>query len=92
MSEELRILRFSFRGEQFAALVENLEPQGVPCALTPAERQVACMLRSGASNRKIAQARGTSLHTVANQIASLMKKLGAGSRVELALRLSRTTK
>jgi DNA-binding NarL/FixJ family response regulator len=83
----LRIVRFAVGGRKFAALVEDGVPRPLSSAVTPAERDVAGWLRRGLSNREIAQKRGTSLRTVANQIASLMRKLGADSRVQLALRV-----
>lgn len=55
--------------------------------LSPAEREVVELLLSGASNAEIAHQRGTSARTVANQAASIFRKLGVGSRMELAHRL-----
>ncbi len=52
--------------------------------LGDAEREVAEMAARGLSNREIAKARGTSERTVANQLASIFRKLGVTSRVELA--------
>ncbi|MHB8417534.1 MAG: response regulator transcription factor [Myxococcales bacterium] len=83
----LRIVRFSLGGRRFAALVEELGAGAAPGSVTPAEREVACLLCRGASNQAIAAQRGTSLRTVANQVSSLMRKLGVDSRVQLALRL-----
>jgi DNA-binding NarL/FixJ family response regulator len=57
--------------------------------LSRAEREVVELLLSGASNAEIARQRGTSARTVANQAASIFRKLGVGSRMELAHRLSR---
>ncbi len=55
--------------------------------LSRAEREVVEFLLSGASNAEIARQRGTSARTVANQAASIFRKLGVGSRMELAHRL-----
>lgn len=55
--------------------------------LTPAEREVLDGVIHGHSNRQIANQRGTSIHTVANQIAALLKKLCAGSRSELSAKV-----
>ncbi|UQA62031.1 helix-turn-helix domain-containing protein [Polyangium aurulentum] len=63
------------------AVIEALE------GLSPAEREVVELLLSGASNAEIARQRGTSARTVANQAASIFRKLGVGSRMELAHRL-----
>ena len=53
--------------------------------LTPSEREVAKLAREGLSNAAIAELRGTSPRTVANQLARIYRKLGCGSRVGLAL-------
>lgn len=47
---------------------------------TPAEREVLELLRRGLSNLEIAHQRGCSARTVANQVASLLRKARAGSR------------
>ena len=52
--------------------------------LTSAERAVAELAARGASNARIANERGTSVRTVANQIAACLRKLGLSSRAELA--------
>lgn len=58
--------------------------------LTLAERDVLSLVREGLSNGAIARRRGTSERTVANQIASLLRKTGADSRRGLAvLRIER---
>jgi DNA-binding CsgD family transcriptional regulator len=51
--------------------------------LSQAEAGVAALLLEGKSNADIARARGTSVHTVANQVANIFKKLGVASRSEL---------
>jgi DNA-binding CsgD family transcriptional regulator len=48
--------------------------------LTQAEQDVLALVRSGLSNHEIAVARGTSINTVANQLASLLRKTGATNR------------
>lgn len=55
-------------------------------ALSEGERAVCALLVTGASNAEIAAARQTSPRTVANQVASLFKKLGVASRFELVAR------
>ncbi|MET0341082.1 MAG: hypothetical protein ABW252_08765 [Polyangiales bacterium] len=52
--------------------------------LTDAERDVLARLGAGASDAGIAQARGTTVHTVRKQVASLREKRGARSRGALA--------
>ena len=41
----------------------------------------------GLSNAAIAKERGASVRTIANQVAAIMKKLAATSRVEIATKL-----
>jgi DNA-binding CsgD family transcriptional regulator len=55
----------------------------VPPTLSCAERTVVLDFLAGASRREIARSRGTSQRTVANQMASIFRKLRVGSRVEL---------
>lgn len=51
--------------------------------LTPAEREVARSYASGKSCADVARERGTSVHTVANQLSRIYSKLGASGRAEL---------
>jgi DNA-binding NarL/FixJ family response regulator len=53
-------------------------------SLTPAERSVAELVARGATNQEIARVRRTSTRTIANQIASILRKLGVSSRVAIA--------
>jgi DNA-binding NarL/FixJ family response regulator len=62
----------------------------VPACLSDAERYVLGFLLSGEAMAKIAARRGTSLHTVCNQVASIYKKVGVGSRAELVSKLRRS--
>ncbi len=55
--------------------------------LTDAERDVLAKLLAGATNRDIARRRDSSERTVANQVQSIFRKVGARSRSELAFRL-----
>lgn len=55
--------------------------------LTAAEREIVVHLVSGSTNGDIARRRGSSERTVANQVQSIFRKLGARSRSELASRL-----
>lgn len=52
--------------------------------LTAAERDVARLAYQGLSNRAIASLRATSTHTVAGQIARVLRKLRVSSRLALA--------
>jgi DNA-binding CsgD family transcriptional regulator len=53
-------------------------------SLSPAELEVARLAQAGLSNSRIANLRRTSLHTVARQMAGVLKKLRVGSRLALA--------
>jgi DNA-binding CsgD family transcriptional regulator len=55
-----------------------------PDPLAPAEAEVARLAAEGHSNAQIARARGTSVRTVANQMAKILEKLGLSSRRALA--------
>jgi DNA-binding NarL/FixJ family response regulator len=72
-------------GEELVLFSWELEPISNP-GLTSAEQAVLSHLVEGASNAAIARARSTSVRTVANQVASLLRKLGAGSRFDLIRR------
>ncbi len=74
------------RGERLVVLVlPEQEAIALP-ALSDAERRVAKLAVAGYSNGEIAAIRGTSVRTVANQLARVFKKTGAGSRRALATR------
>jgi DNA-binding CsgD family transcriptional regulator len=51
--------------------------------LTPSERQVLHWLAQGQSNKQIGQRLGKSVHTVKNQIHSVLNKTGFASRYQL---------
>ena len=71
------------------ALAEPAGPdQPGPAPLTRRERQVAAMVTEGLSNREIAQRLVISKRTVDAHVEHIFAKLGVGSRVELALRLT----
>jgi DNA-binding NarL/FixJ family response regulator len=57
--------------------------------LTTAERGVLAGILRGESNAAIARGRGSRPRTVANQVASLFRKLGVRSRLELVTRAVR---
>lgn len=75
----------AFVAEGLEVLVIDL-PGAEPAldALTRAEREVARLAASGLQNDEIARARGTTTSTVANQLGAIYRKLGVGSRFELA--------
>jgi DNA-binding CsgD family transcriptional regulator len=57
--------------------------------LAPAEHAVIALLIEGQSYAEIAQARHTSIRTVANQVASGFRRLGVSGRAELLCLLAR---
>jgi len=59
--------------------------------LTPAERAVMTLIVDGRSNAEAARARGVAIRTVANQVSSVLRKLSAGSRRELAASATRSS-
>lgn len=53
--------------------------------LSPTEEQILALLAQGLSNQQIARMRSRSVRTIANQVASLLRKTGQPNRVALAL-------
>ncbi len=70
---------------QELALLELAATDDCPRALgvTAAERAVLGLAAAGLSNAEIAARRGVSPRTVANQLASVFRKLGVHSRLQL---------
>ncbi|WP_017905225.1 helix-turn-helix transcriptional regulator [Pseudomonas asplenii] len=88
----------AFNSEQLARLealqsllqmaVANLQPCEDPLLdLTPKERQIAHLLRQGASNKQLAQELDVSLATVKTHLINLFRKTGVSSRTELVVSL-----
>jgi DNA-binding NarL/FixJ family response regulator len=75
--------------EEFAVLWWPLEPPPALAKLPPGEAAVARLAASGFSNKEIALARKRSERTIANQLASIYRKLGVGSRANLTAYLAR---
>ena len=88
VAADLEVFDLDLGGESF--VVMSL-PTGSPASqsegLSAAERQVADDAASGLSNGAIAKKRGRSPRTIANQLASIYRKLDVASRAELATRL-----
>jgi len=63
-------------------------PQRMLEQLSTAEQSVAVLASRGLKNREIAHRRHSAERTVANQLAAVFRKLGVGSRAELALLLA----
>lgn len=56
-----------------------------PSLLTGTEAEIAHDVLAGLSNAEIARRRGTAVRTIANQVASIYRKLRVRSRLELSL-------
>jgi DNA-binding NarL/FixJ family response regulator len=67
-------------------VVFSWDVAGPPPQLTSAERAVLVRVVRGESNQAIAAVRNTSVRTIANQVASLLRKTGAASRFDLIRR------
>jgi len=88
---DARLTPFRIESEELVVVSFPLDAQTGDVALTDAEAEIAAAIRQGRSNADIASARGTSVRTVANQVAGLFRKLGVSSRVELIAVLHRQT-
>lgn len=66
-----------------AMLTFPIDEQDPLRTLTSAERSVLAGIFAGKANADIARDRGVALRTVANQVASLFRKLEVTSRAEL---------
>jgi DNA-binding NarL/FixJ family response regulator len=83
----LRARRFKVGTDQLVVFSFPLKTVALPGVLTSSERAVALAMLAGLSNAAIARQRGTSVRTVANQVAAIFRKLGGSSRSGLHLRL-----
>lgn len=80
---DLEVARFDALDGEMMVLAFPIDEATPRDALTPAEHAVVAAIEAGKSNAQIARERGTSTRTVANQVASLFRKLNVGSRAEL---------
>ncbi len=78
------LTKFLLDGVEHVLVISHWAGALEAAGLTEAERRVAEQVLRGLSNHRIAQRRGVSQRTVANQVASLFRKLGVSSRAELA--------
>jgi DNA-binding NarL/FixJ family response regulator len=79
----LRTSVLTMGGEDWLVLSFPVKLSASPDALTPAERGVVEAVLRGLSTADIARERGTSVYTIGNQLASVFKKLGVHSRLDL---------
>lgn len=64
--------------------VANMQPLEDPLSgLTPKERQIALLLRQGASNKQLARELNVGLPTIKTHLINLFRKAGVSSRTEL---------
>jgi DNA-binding NarL/FixJ family response regulator len=85
-----RASRFKAGSEELAVLSFPLPAIPLPASLSPAERDVAIAIVAGKTNEEIAAERRSSVRTVANQVASMFRKLQVRSRGELVAVLCTT--
>ena len=81
----VELIRTCRAGAPRAGPPPSLSATGV-ARLTQAEHDIVQQLLAGSSNAQIATSRRRSVRTVANQIASIYRKLGVASRSDLAAR------
>ena len=86
--DDLRACTFGEAGQQYVLLSFKVPTRHRP-QLTFAERDVLRGVARGCTQAQIAAGRGSSARTVANQIASLFRKFGVSSRLELAREASK---
>jgi len=74
---------FESDGKRFLLAMPNESPTRDPRALSPSERTVLHYVAMGHSNKLIAYELGLPYGTVATRVATLMRKMGVRSRVEI---------
>ena len=84
----LLVERFESQGDEFMVVSWPVAPKTPVRTISPALAEVLQGVLDGSSNAEIAACRGTSVRTVANQVAALLRLYEVGSRVQLALRVS----
>ena len=93
-SRDLAAWRFEVGGDAYALLVwpDAGAARGLAGRLSLAEREVVQLIAAGLSNAGIAHRRCSSPRTVANQVASIFRKLRVHSRLELYALLARSAR
>lgn len=84
---DIEMFEVEVGGESYVVMSLATGTPGSMNELSAAEREVAGDAASGLSNAAIATKRARSPRTIANQLASIFRKLGVSSRAELAARL-----
>lgn len=70
-----RATPFRWRGREMVAITFDPVPRRLADLLGEAEQEVLAATLAGRTNAEIATARGTSVHTVNNQLARIYEKL-----------------
>ena len=83
---DIRYCEVTLASETFAVISMPTYDATVAQALTRGERDIVVRILLGQSNQEIANARGSQLSTVSNQVYSIFDKLGVESRTQLAER------
>jgi DNA-binding CsgD family transcriptional regulator len=86
---ELCTASLPFQDDGWVVLSYSLHPACELERLTESEAVVALLAMSGLSNLQIAHVRSASQRTIANQLASVYRKLGGASRACLAAALAK---
>jgi DNA-binding NarL/FixJ family response regulator len=86
-ADGVRSFRLEHDGQELFVVSAPMAPSSV-APLTRVELEVAQALVRGATNEEIARMRGTSVSTVAKQVASILRRLGAKSRSHAAIKLA----
>jgi|SRR5579884_4538467 len=88
---DIDVHSFTIGADEFVVLSFSIAAAGLRAelleVLTPTERAIATLAAEGRSTSEIARARGTSPHTVSNQLRAIYRKLGVASRRELGARI-----
>lgn len=78
---DLSVETFTCAGEELALFTWSAE--AAPSSLPPGLAEVLALVSEGLTNAEIASRRRTSVRTVAHQVATLFRRFGVASRVEL---------
>lgn len=82
-----RVGPFVYRGVEYQVVSTVRPDPGIWPELTPSERDIIMLLAERRTNAEIAAERSTSIRTVANQLATIMRKLGSNSRTHVLSKL-----
>ncbi|MFO0617127.1 MAG: LuxR C-terminal-related transcriptional regulator [Polyangiaceae bacterium] len=86
-AEAVEAYRLEIDGEEYLLIGIPVGSPKLERDLTPVEATLIEGVLAGLSNRQLAEKRGTAVRTIANQLQTLYRKLGVGSRGELRRKL-----